>query len=237
MIRSLAITLTLCLAAVTAQAALLGRAALTPGGTDYQAYYDSVLNITWLADANLAATNQFGVAGIECVALPTDCVVPPGAMDWDTAQTWLGAMNDAHYLGVSNWRLPSADVNEDGVVQDCMMAPAAFCRDNEMSYQYRWNGVQVPTPSPFTNIASYVGFGYYGSGTEYAADPDRRWILNFGIYINNRNPKTAATYVWPVSPGDIAVVPIPGTVWLLGTGLVGLGGRRWARRRSTGSGP
>ena len=29
----------------------------------FEAYYDAELNITWLADANLAASNDFGVAG------------------------------------------------------------------------------------------------------------------------------------------------------------------------------
>ncbi|HET9062610.1 MAG TPA: hypothetical protein VFO62_04915, partial [Candidatus Binatia bacterium] len=42
-------------------AALLGRLPATPGGSDYQAYYDTELDITWLADANLAQTNTFGV--------------------------------------------------------------------------------------------------------------------------------------------------------------------------------
>ena len=44
------------LASGVTQAALIGRAPLTPGGTDYQAYYDDVLGITWLANANLAAS-------------------------------------------------------------------------------------------------------------------------------------------------------------------------------------
>jgi len=42
-------------AGAPAQASLLSRAASTPGGIDYQAYYDGVLGSTWLADANYAA--------------------------------------------------------------------------------------------------------------------------------------------------------------------------------------
>jgi hypothetical protein len=74
----------------SAHAALLSRA----GG---QAYYDDVLNITWLADANLADTNDFGVAGINA----------NGTMSWNTAQSWIGAMSAANYLGSKNWRLPN----------------------------------------------------------------------------------------------------------------------------------
>jgi hypothetical protein len=230
MFRSAAITLALCFATVTAQAALLGRAALTPGGTDYQAYYDDRLNITWLADANLAATNTFGVAGI-CLdnIPPCPSAGPLGSMDWYVAQDWIAAMNSASYLGVNNWRLPSADVNGDNVVRDCRFAPGALCRDNEMSFQYWRNGIQTSAMSPFTNVASYVGFGYYGSGTEYAADPDRRWILNFGVYINDLNPKSAATYVWAVSPGDLLAVPIPAGIYLFGSALAVMG---WMRRRA-----
>jgi len=35
----------------SADAALVGRLAATPGGTDYQAYYDDVADLTWLTDA------------------------------------------------------------------------------------------------------------------------------------------------------------------------------------------
>jgi hypothetical protein len=82
--------LTLCLATVTAQASLLYRA----GG---QAYYDDVLNITWVADANLAQTSGYD---------------DDGKMDWYTAHDWIASLNTAIYLGVSNWRLPQvAPVN------------------------------------------------------------------------------------------------------------------------------
>ncbi len=49
---------TLCLASVSADAALYSRL----GG---QAYYDDTLNMTWLQNAALAVTNNFGVSGID----------------------------------------------------------------------------------------------------------------------------------------------------------------------------
>ena len=33
---------------------------------------------------------------------------------------------------------------------------------------------------------------------------------------------------------NVQVVPLPATAWLLGTGIAGLGGRRWLRRQLTG---
>ena len=61
MFRSITMATGLLSAGMTAQASLLGRAPLTPGGSDYQAYFDDELHITWVADANLAATLSFGV--------------------------------------------------------------------------------------------------------------------------------------------------------------------------------
>ena len=99
--------LTLILASLGAQAALLGRLPATPGGTDYQAYYDDSQDITWLADGNLAATHAFGVSGM---GISTS---GPATMTWNLAHEWIAAMNAANYLGVSDWRLPAA-VDTDG---------------------------------------------------------------------------------------------------------------------------
>lgn len=39
--------------AIPSDAALLGRAPITAGGTDYQAYYDTASGLTWVANASL----------------------------------------------------------------------------------------------------------------------------------------------------------------------------------------
>lgn len=66
-----------------------------------EAYYDSELDITWLANANLAATETFGITGIRTEGKAL------GGMSWHTAQAWIDAMNKASYLGITNWRLPN----------------------------------------------------------------------------------------------------------------------------------
>ncbi len=107
-------TILLCLLTASSNAALLGRAPLTSGGTDYQAYYDTVLNITWTADANLAATESFGLprnVGYPDIngnnPIVTGELGPDGEMSWYTAVIWVGAMNSASYLGQTGWRLPT----------------------------------------------------------------------------------------------------------------------------------
>ncbi|MBL8200438.1 MAG: thrombospondin type 3 repeat-containing protein [Chromatiales bacterium] len=94
----------LMLASSASHATLHGRAPLTPGGTDYQAYYDDVLDITWLADGNLVATHAFGVTDIYW----SSSFAAWGVMTWDTQQEWIARMNAANYLGRSDWRIVAA---------------------------------------------------------------------------------------------------------------------------------
>jgi len=68
--------------------------------------YDAVNGINWLADANLAATNRFGLP--VCTASGAQpCVNASGLMNYAAAAAWVQAMNAANYLGHNNWQLPT----------------------------------------------------------------------------------------------------------------------------------
>lgn len=56
----------------------------------HEAVYDNVLDITWIADADLGDSNTFGVGGVSST----------GGMSWATAENWIAAMN-AENGGVS----------------------------------------------------------------------------------------------------------------------------------------
>ncbi len=216
MFRSILVLMVLCFATLPAQAYLSGRSALTPGGTDYRAYYDTVLNITWLADANLAATNTFGVPDI-------GGIYPPGEMTWDTAQAWIAAMNTANYLGVNNWRLPAVtDTGAPGcdfafAGTDCGwnvdLATGEIAR---MFYStlgnaagYNTSAVIQPcyTSGPqycLTNAGPVSNLQlYYWYGTEYVLDTSLAW----GFFIATGNQyvpgKDNQSHAWAVRPGDI----------------------------------
>ena len=60
--------------------------------------HDDVFKVTWLTDANLAAKETFNVANIN----------KSGSMDYQTALKWVEAMNDRHYLGHTDWTLPTS---------------------------------------------------------------------------------------------------------------------------------
>ena len=80
---------------------------VNPGG---QTVYDPIANVTWLADANVAASNTFGLPACTDVS-PKACVNSNGAMNFNSATQFIQNMNAAAYLGQSNWQIPPVDPN------------------------------------------------------------------------------------------------------------------------------
>jgi len=79
--------------------------------TDGLSVYAATNQVTWLANANLAATNRFGLPVCGSSAIDTKtCVNPSGSMSYQAAVAWVQAMNAANYLGHSNWQLPTAPI-------------------------------------------------------------------------------------------------------------------------------
>lgn len=223
--------------ATTTNAALVGRLAATPGGTDYQAYYDDVANLTWLADARLAASNTFGITDIS----------NPGSMTWFKAITWFQAMNisdaGAGYLGFNDWRMPTTLVPDgsctflDGTPRTDSIG---YCSGSEMGNLFynvfgaNANGKLSLTGDPvelakFSNITDNV----YWSGTAYSPDPfNQAWYFNFNLGNQSAGGKGAGGFLWAVRTGDVSAVPVPAAAWLFGSGLVGLLGIATKKRRA-----
>ncbi len=76
---------------------------------DQQTVYDPMTDTTWAANANLAATNSFGLAACKDPTTPAICVQQDGAMTYASAVQFIAAMNSAGYLGQKNWQLPAVD--------------------------------------------------------------------------------------------------------------------------------
>ncbi|WKZ13302.1 MAG: DUF1566 domain-containing protein [Gammaproteobacteria bacterium] len=225
------------LLAGSANAALLSRA----GG---QAYYDTVLDITWLANANLADTNAFGVTDINA----------NGTMTWAIATDWIAAMNTAAYLGISNWRLPT--VVDTGTLGCNFAYTGTDCGYNvdlstgEMAHLFYSTlgntghydtggsptGCGPPSPYCLTNTGPFSNLqpDYYWSGTTYAPSSSHAWFFAFFNGLQHRyNKGHYSFYAWAVSPGD-ALVPVPAAVWLFGSALGVMGLLR--RKAQTGTG-
>ena len=83
----------------------------TSGPASGSAVYDCNTGYTWPADANLAASNPFGITGNVTINNPARTITAPkisgGAMLYQTATQWVQAMNTSQYLGSSAWQIPA----------------------------------------------------------------------------------------------------------------------------------
>ena len=77
--------------------------------TDQQTVYDPMTDVTWPANANLAATNAFGLPACTDPLTPSVCIDSDGAMTYDSAVQFIARMNSAAYLGQKNWQMPAID--------------------------------------------------------------------------------------------------------------------------------
>ena len=91
----------------------------TSGVAAGKAVYDWNTGYSWVVDANLASTHDFGVSGTTTITsdvhgtvLTVPSIDADGAMLFDTASVsggWLDAMNASSYAGSSAWQLPAVD--------------------------------------------------------------------------------------------------------------------------------
>jgi len=185
--------------------------------------YDIDLNITWLANANIN-----------------------GAMTWSQANAWAASLNVA---GVSGWRLPT--VTDTGV-PGCGIATAYSGGDcgynvdtatGEMAHLFydelgnkalfdtsgtRQAGAGPVNTSPFTNLESY----YYWYGTESALSNVDAWTFRTTHgYQGTANKENDLFYALAVHSGEVTTVPVPATLWFLGSGLFGLIGVARRKRK------
>jgi len=206
------LVLVLALVSGTAQAALQGRD-LNGSIGSFEAYYDTDLKITWLADANYAQTSGYATQNM---------------MNWSDAMTWAANLVYSRYI---DWRLPTA-LNQDGTgpcgPYDCTSSEMGHLFHNKLggtanSSIYNSGDADLAL---FPNIQLGT---YYWSSTEYAPLPDAAaWGFWFGGGIQAAWDKTYLMHTWAVHDGDVGVVP-EAESWamlLAGLGLVGAATRR-----------
>lgn len=219
-----------------AYAELLGRLPATPGGSDYQAYYDTELDITWLADASLAQSNTFGVSPIN-----DNNTLNPGAMWISTAASYVAAANAAEYLGFSTWRLPKIEPI-DGVSFDYIpqtdgssdrgynlgapgtefegstaseLAHLYYTTLGNLGYYDVNGGLNSCSPvypgclaetGPFTNLLGYS----YWIGTPYDPNPNGVWGFSFNLGEQEAYDFSFRSQVWLVLDGDVGAPDVCG---------------------------
>jgi hypothetical protein len=172
---------------------------VNPGG---QTVYDPIAQVTWLADANLAAKQTFGVADIN----------PDGSMEHSAALEWIAAMNRADggrgYLGQTRWQLPETgppdpSCNMKGTTGfDCTGSAMGALFYKQLGLHRGESVVAAPDVKlePFHNIQPYL---YWACSAESAASPCQpngpaegfEWNFSFGNGFEGTNLLANDLYV------------------------------------------
>ena len=237
----LALTATAMLLATTAQANptqgtwattlvphdLVGYSTNIYRGTD--AFYDTVLDITWLRNADVN-----------------------GRQTWAVANDWA---NNLTYGGYDDWRLPTIGDTGNlgcysayGNFSDCGYNPRTVI--NGVTYSEMAHLLSVTlgnkgkcTPGypncitqanwGMTNVGGFQGMasGNYWLGTESASSSSRAWYFDTSEQYQSDGAKTNSFYAMAVRSGNVMIpgvvpietVPEPKTLVLVLVALVGLG--------------
>ena len=172
--------LMMCILPVSSHAELLDRG----GGL----IFDTVLNITWLQDANYAKSSGYDSDGV---------------MDFATAKDWAANLqyNDSvRNVTWDDWRLPDT-LKPDSSCDNYPTSSTGYnCEGGEMGHLYYVDGVTAFSPGLFTNVEDYE---YYWSRTENA--PSYVFIFKFanGYQSVDGTGPANVQLAWAVRDGDV----------------------------------
>jgi len=165
--------------------------------------YDPIAQVTWLADANLAASQTFGVAGIN----------RDGSMEQQTAITWVGAMNSAGWLGATDWQLPTSDTCGGF---DCKASLLGDLYYNALGYSQGQPVVATPNTKTgdFHDLQPYLYWSCSTtsvpcSGSQPAGSA---WSFSFGNGFEGTDLIQNDLYVmvyYPTPPSPAPAKPVP----------------------------
>ncbi|MEK6703849.1 MAG: hypothetical protein AABZ53_16440 [Planctomycetota bacterium] len=171
-----------CGLAASARADFEGRYLTLDTSHGFDAYYDTTLGVTWLADA------LYG-----------------GRMDWDTADNWVAGVRLGGY---DDWRLPTfSDGSGAGSTGEFyhMWVVELGNNDDAQHPTMQFN------PGPFHNVEYYMGSGAYHPNAAYwtshsYSDFAMAWMTFNAFYIGQYKEGTAYG-VWLCRSGDSGWAP------------------------------
>jgi hypothetical protein len=171
--------------------------------------YDARLGVTWLADADLAASRTFGLPPCDDPTTPKKCInAQDGSMTWEAANAFITRMNDSAYLGQTGWVLPPIDPT-------CPAYNCAGTRNPMGEVYYRVLGLAegapvVPAPDiavgPFHHLQPYLYWACQAESFQAACHPggpapNFEWSFSFGNGFQGTNILADELYVTAYFPG------------------------------------
>jgi hypothetical protein len=198
--------------AIPAQAALHGRD-LDNDPATFEAWYDDVLDITWLADANFARTSGRDADGM---------------MDWRAATAWVENLD---YFGITGWRLPAGaplngsaydhafsnngttDVgfgirgthSELAHLYYVTLGNKGLCKpdDTDPGSCVVQTGWGLKNAGPFINVGAIAGH-WTGSESMCPCDSLKTWLIDMTTGRQGQLLGSNLQGAWPVRDGDLA---------------------------------
>jgi len=180
-----------------------------------EAWYDSELNITWLAQTHGARGTAFD-----------DGNFGDGMLSWNQATAWVAQLDLG---GATGWRLPAmTDLDPPGC--DHFQLPLSDCGYNvdpahsELAHMFHVTLGNRSADVPGGGLVHRGPFGdldggLYWTGTSLVTHPQNAaWAYIFGIGAQEIEGKSAVTvHAWAVHEGDVGralEVPEPPVAWL-----------------------
>jgi hypothetical protein len=188
--------------------------------------YDSVNNVVWLADANLADKRlpqnknlRFGLplCDVPDPAPENPCVNESGSMNYTSAVAWVGGMNKAKYLGQSNWQLPTTPTLDRGCAEKGYYGNnfGFDCKLNAMGYLfYEALGFKAPNtavPMPPNTVGPFNNFqpSLYWSNMPGGATTGGFAVFSFATGAQGGSTQSDYLYLMPMVQGDPFGTPPP----------------------------
>lgn len=214
----------------------------------FEAYYDTTQNLTWLADANWAATSGASESGL-LIGRTIYGQFPGSPLEA------VSLAGNADLYGIDDWQLPGLSLS--GEIYDVVCQPGhVYCdqiptsRFNvlagtsqlqhlmEVTLGNRSNSdgsYTLENTGPFKNLqaGAYWSSEFRLTTYQYA---NSGWTFNTATGQHLQQPAFGSTgYSWLVRKGDVAAIPEPQSVlmWSLGIlGVMGVASRRRAAVRT-----
>jgi len=216
--------------------------------------YDDALGVTWLQDANYAATELSDarrnaiIADVGSIAGHTLTIsdFQKSGSTYTGAMTWWGAMawaEDLQFGGFSDWRLAASNLSSPASSPfNCQSSTASACAasGNELGYMFKFDlgGAGGAGGDRVGNVPSVLGAvtmndiqRVYHSGTQVDSLNSHFFVfgLNGGANGEGAGTDTHLFSAWAVRDGDVgASVPEPASTGLICLGLLALA---WSARR------